>query len=316
MSDQAFRVLSLNGGGMRALFQAHFLNCVSKVPSIGPFWENFDLMIGTSAGAIVAGALWVKKTPEEIVNLFENVGKDAFPQPLWNGLRITLRLAATGKSFSNVPLKNLLTRVYGPDTALGAFAKPVLAITATEIENSRIRVFSPITQDADRQIKLVDAVMASAALPGVFSDYPVFDPVSNKPRHYIDGCLWGNAPLLAAMALSVKNGDASLTGLRVVSIGTGGLPYSTTSEQYRQLTVNSAPFFQCLFNVASSTAERVSFAVVECLLDPSTVLHIDGALNKLIRAWEIEAAKRELPRVAESCANDPEIISKLRLIIA
>ncbi|MCI0653932.1 MAG: patatin-like phospholipase family protein [Methylococcaceae bacterium] len=316
MSKHPFRVLSLNGGGARALFQAHFLNCVSKLPEIGRFWEDFDLIIGTSAGAIVAGALWIKEPPEVIADLFENVSKDAFPQALWNGLRITLRLAATGTSFSNSSLKKLLTQVYGADTTLGDFAKPILAITATEIENSRIRVFSPITQSADRQLKLVDVVMASAALPGVFSDYPVFDPESNRPRHYIDGCLWGNAPLLAATALSLKNGKTSLSDLRVVSIGTAGQPYSMTSHQYRQITVNSAPFFHCLFDMASSTAERVSFAVVDCLLDPSRVLHVDGALDKIIKAWEIEAARRELPRLAESCARSPDIVSKLRSIIA
>ncbi|MGH8556758.1 MAG: patatin-like phospholipase family protein [Methylococcales bacterium] len=94
MPDQPFRVLSLNGGGVRALFQAHFLNYLSKVPGIGCFREDFDLIIGTSAGAVVAAALWIKKPPEEIADLFENVGKDAFPQPLWNGLHISLRLAA------------------------------------------------------------------------------------------------------------------------------------------------------------------------------------------------------------------------------
>lgn len=285
------------------------------MPGIGCFWENFDLIIGTSAGAIVAAALWLKKAPEEIADLFENVGKDAFPQPLWNGLRITLRLAATGKSFSNAPLKKLLTQVYGADAALGDFEKPILAITATEIENSRIRVFSPITKPQDRELRVVDVVMASAALPGVFSDYPIFDSELDRPRHYIDGCLWGNAPLLAATALALKNGKTSVANLRVVSIGTAGHPFSTTSQHYRKLTVNSAPFFHCLFNMAYSTAERVSTAVVDCLLDPNNVLHIDGTLDRIIKAWEIKAARRELPRLAQDCANDPEMIAKLRRLI-
>jgi uncharacterized protein len=316
MPDRPFRVLSLNGGGIRALFQAHFLDYVSKIPAIGPFWQDFDLIIGTSAGAIVAGALWLKKPASEIAHLFDTVGKDAFPQPLWNGLRITLRMAASGASFPNLPLKRLLTQVYGGETRLGDFARPTIAITATEIENSRIRVFSPITQAQDRDIRLVDAVMASAALPGVFSDYPVKDSTSDRPRHYIDGCLWGNAPLLAATALSLQTGTISLNGLRVVSIGTAANPYSTTSDQYRRLTVNSAPFYHCLFNLASSAAERVSFAVIDCLLKPEHVIHIDGALERSIKAWEIEAARKELPRLAESCANDAALLAKLRGIIA
>lgn len=316
MAITPFRVLSLNGGGIRALFQAHFLDHVSRISGIGNFWEAFDLIIGTSAGAIVAGALAIKIPPSEIARLFNNVGKDAFPQPLWNGLRISLRIASTASSFSNALLKGLLSQVYGAERRLGEIEKPMLAITATEIENSQIRVFSPITQAADRELKLVDVVMASAALPGVFSDYPVFDAASAKARHYIDGCLLGNAPVLAATALSLKNGKISLPALRVVSIGTAGQPYSTTSEQYRKLTVNSAPFYSCLFNLSSSAAERVSFAVVDCLLDPANVLHIDGAPNRSIKSWEIDQARRKLPILAESCGNTPDLITKLRAIIA
>ena len=174
-SEKPFRVLSLNGGGARALFQAHFLEFVSAKPGIGAFWKDFDLIIGTSAGAIVAGGLWAKLSANEIANLFDTVGKDAFPKPLWNGMRITLRMAAAGNSVSIAPLKKILTEVYGADTTLGDYDKPLLAITATEIEKSQIRVFSPLTQAKDRYLNLVDVVMASAALPGVFPDYPVLD---------------------------------------------------------------------------------------------------------------------------------------------
>lgn len=315
-SEKPFRVLSLNGGGARALFQAQFLEFVSAKPGIGAFWKAFDLIIGTSAGAIVAGGLWAKLSAYEIANLFDTVGKDAFPKPLWNGMRITLRMAAAGNSFSIEPLKKVLTEVYGADTTLGDYDKPLLAITATDIEKSQIRVFSPLTQAKDRYLKLVDVVMASAALPGVFPDYPVLDPEIGKFRHYVDGCLWGNAPLLAAVALTIQNGRASFPDIRVVSIGTTGQPYSTNPAEYRQLTVNSSAFFDCLFHMTSSAAERVSFAVVDCVLDKRNVLHIDGALDKHIKAWEIDEARKALPRLAEHCANDASIVAKLQAIIA
>lgn len=64
-SEKPFRVLSLNGGGARALFQAHFLEFVSAKPGIGTFWKDFDLIIGTSAGAIVAGGLWARLSAYE-----------------------------------------------------------------------------------------------------------------------------------------------------------------------------------------------------------------------------------------------------------
>jgi patatin-like phospholipase/acyl hydrolase len=66
MSTTPFRILSLNGGGGRALFQAQYLHSISD--KVGSFWKDFDLIIGTSAGAIVAAALCVGKTPKEIAD--------------------------------------------------------------------------------------------------------------------------------------------------------------------------------------------------------------------------------------------------------
>ncbi|MGR9108447.1 MAG: hypothetical protein ACU843_16125, partial [Gammaproteobacteria bacterium] len=66
--------------------------------------------------------------------------------------------------------------------------------------------------------------------------------------------------------------------------------------------------------MAFSTAEGGSFAVVDCLLDQNHVLHIDGLPEKSIKAREIDMARRELPKLAESCGKDSEMINKLRAL--
>lgn len=51
-----FRILSLNGGGARRIYQAKFLKDLSvHLPS--PLRSNFDLISGTSTGAILAAAV-------------------------------------------------------------------------------------------------------------------------------------------------------------------------------------------------------------------------------------------------------------------
>ena len=57
MSDQIFKILSIDGGGYRGVFAARVLE---KIESLcGNFdWRNkFGLMAGTSTGSIIAAGL-------------------------------------------------------------------------------------------------------------------------------------------------------------------------------------------------------------------------------------------------------------------
>jgi uncharacterized protein len=306
-----FRILSLNGGGARGLLQAMYLDLISK--KLGPsFWERFDLIIGTSAGAIVAACLCKKIPPSEIVRLFNEAGPDILPITFWRGLRIMLRMAKTPKSIPNKALKDLLTQKLGSEAVLGDFQHPVLAITATELESSHIRVFSTMTQDKDGKLNLVDVVMASTALPGAFPDYPIYDYESGRYRHYIDGGIWANAPLLAGVALAVEKG-IQLAEIRVVNIGTSSSPYPSKVAEYRKLTVLSKGFYEYLFNLTSSATEDVSHEAVKRIV--KNVLHIDEPLDQQIMAWEVKKAKSRLPEIAKTLSDNDSLTEELKELI-
>lgn len=312
MSSQPFRILSLNGGGVRALLQAHYLDLVSKDPLVGQFWKKCDLIIGTSAGSIVAGGLQVGKTPAEIATLFKETATTIFPDFFWK-IRFLLGTVKAGNSVSNIPLKKKLGEVF-QKARLGDFKNPHLAITATEVEESRIRVFSPLTQNEDKYLLLVDVVMASTALPGAFTDYAILDPSINATRHYVDGGLWANAPLLAAVALAVENGHA-LHNIKVISLGTAGSTFKQTPKEYRQLTVSTGKFFERLFEMTSTAAEEVAYEAVKRMIGWENVLHIDGLTQEKIAAWNAELAIRELPRIAADLAGDRRQIDALKALI-
>jgi predicted acylesterase/phospholipase RssA len=219
-----------------------------------------------------------------------------------------------GKSLSRGPLKRELEKVYGAHT-LGDFSKPALAITATEIEGGRIRVFSTLTTKTDAQLKLVDVVMASAALPGAFGYYSIIDPEQNLKRHYIDGGLWANSPMLAAVALAVENG-ASLSDIRIISLGTASSEALWKPAEYAKLRVMSKKFFRCLFDVVSSAAEETSSEAVQRLIGWQNMLHIDGLTQKQITAWDVDKAIEELPRIAADLAADPSELSRLKELVS
>ena len=87
-SRQAFRVLSLDGGGMRGTYTATYLDRVAstfaqrrgvEALDIG---AAFDLIVGTSTGGIVACALAKGVPLSEVVTLYQEQGPQIFTQPL------------------------------------------------------------------------------------------------------------------------------------------------------------------------------------------------------------------------------------------
>jgi predicted acylesterase/phospholipase RssA len=198
---------------------------------------------------------------------------------------------------------------------LGEFTKPALAITATEVEGGRIRVFSPLTAKTDATLNLVDVVMASAALPGAFGHYSIVDPEQGVKRHYVDGGLWANAPMLAAVVLAIEKG-ASLADIRVVSLGTASSTAAWKPAEYSKVKVMSKDFFRCLFDIASSAAEETAREAVGRLIGWKNILHVDGLTQKQIAAWDVDAAVRLLPRVAADLAADHSDLDQLKKLVA
>ena len=83
MSDKKFRVLSLDGGGIRGIFPAVILSEIEKeLKAKGlenwQIFQNVDLLFGTSTGGILALALSLGIPAEEIKDLYFNNAKNIF----------------------------------------------------------------------------------------------------------------------------------------------------------------------------------------------------------------------------------------------
>src|SRR5579864_8274680 len=83
-SDQPFRVLCLDGGGMRGIYTASYIShlahgfsekrCVGRL-DVG---AGFNLIVGTSTGAIIGCALAAGIPPERVVRLYREHGSKIF----------------------------------------------------------------------------------------------------------------------------------------------------------------------------------------------------------------------------------------------
>ncbi|MEM7031164.1 MAG: patatin-like phospholipase family protein [Chloroflexota bacterium] len=216
-----YRILSLDGGGVRGLLATRLLE---KIAQRQPqFWEKFDLIAGTSTGAIPALGLAAGLTPHDLSDVYQRSCELVFRDGVVDNLRDGF--SAWGAQYSHEGLKEVLQGLFG-DKRLGDLNKKVLVPTV-DLDNKptnaqRIRQwkakffhnFEENGSDADELV--VDVIMRSTSAPVFFPIY----------QGYVDGGLVANNPSMCALVqvLNQKQMGHSLNDLIMLSVGTGKNP--------------------------------------------------------------------------------------------
>src|SRR5262249_20065885 len=91
-----FKILCLDGGGVRGAFSAAFLAAIERQVQ-RPLGEFFDLIAGTSTGAIIAALLARGTEARVAAELYLRLAKDVFQRPKTSRgarvINVALRLA-------------------------------------------------------------------------------------------------------------------------------------------------------------------------------------------------------------------------------
>jgi hypothetical protein len=205
-----FKILAIDGGGIRGLYAAYILKRIREEFDI-IFSEYFDLIVGTSTGSIIAGALAVDRPIEKIVLLYEVEGRKIFTSNSFslNGFYRS--------KYSKKHLENILNKEIG-NKILSDIKKTRLIIPATDIANGQVFVFKSSYLEEfvrDKNIKIVDAILSSCSAP------IYFDP--NRLENYLlaDGGLWANNPALVGLTEAIGKLEIDKNDVRILSIGTG-----------------------------------------------------------------------------------------------
>ena len=123
-----FRILALSGGGFLGLYTAALLAAL-ETRSGEPIGRRFDLIAGTSVGAILAAAVALEVPLREIVELFQQHGAEVFsPRAMPSGALgrlLDLTRSVLGPKYSGQVLREALTARLGQRT-LAEVRHPVL----------------------------------------------------------------------------------------------------------------------------------------------------------------------------------------------
>lgn len=209
-----FRVLSLDGGGAKGFYTLGVLKEIEAMS--GPLWQKFDLVYGTSTGAIIASLVCLGYPVDDILALYrKHVVK--IMQSLLPGRKTAALTALSAEVFK--------------DQDFSAF-KTDIGIVCTDWDSERPKIFKTNKNQAYGQkatfipgfgCKIGEAVQASCSAYPFFLKKTIVSPTGEK-YELADGGFCANNPTLYAIADATHALGIARENVRVVSVGVGEYP--------------------------------------------------------------------------------------------
>jgi len=298
------RVLTLDGGGAKGFYTLGILDEIEKNIR-KPLCECFDLIFGTSTGAIVAALIARGDSVEHIIELY----KDYVP-PIMKEKKPGSRSAA---------LRYLATEVFGT-TNVSDF-KTRIGIVATNWKEEKPFIFKASVAQAHGSTgsfvpffgcSVADAVVASC------SAYPFFDTVTLKTTKGVlelgDGGFCANNPTLYALADATGSLGYPQKNVHLVSLGVGSYPPPSFWKRAGRIRGGwgmirhglNSDFLQKILDTNTGAMEqlstilfkevpttRISDAFVEPAMATDLLEHDLSKLERLLHKGRLSYAKNE-----------------------
>ncbi len=254
-----FTVLALSGGGYLGLHEAVLLRELERALH-RPIGEAFDLICGSSIGAVAAMALAVGTPARDIEAGFLQHGTRIFPGHRWRAIRPLAYISSIHYMFRSryrgEAVGETVDAIVGAQRTLG-MARTRLVIPVINATTGRLEVVK--TPHHARNWYYADFLMSEVAMAATAA--PTYFPLANvRDQLYVDAGIFANSPGLFGIHEATHYCRVPATDVHVLSLGTnvasprhsvrerrnlgalgwlkGGRLYTTMSSAQRELTDN------------------------------------------------------------------------------
>jgi predicted acylesterase/phospholipase RssA len=292
------RILALDGGGLRGILTLGYLRRIETVlrqrhgddPAFR-LCHYFDLVAGTSTGAIIAAALAMGMSVDEVIGHYQALGRDVFTKH-W------LRRGVVKARYDQQRLIVHLKRVFGKDRGIGDESLQTGLLVVTKRldtgspwplgNNPKGRYFRAGADDrwiSNAEYPLWKVVRASTAAPSFFD--PERITIAAEPGRkaeigtFVDGGVspFNNPSLQAFMYATLGgyhvNWRTGADNLLLVSVGTGASDASQTPSR-----LAAAGAIKALFSLMDDCAMLVEL-MMQWMSSSPTARVLDSELGSL-----------------------------------
>jgi uncharacterized protein len=208
-SNSFFKILSLDGGGLKGAFTASLL-AQWETHTAKPIHDQFDLIAGTSTGGIIALGLAAGIAAREILQLYTDEASTIFPEKSFGNLKHWMRVKHSAEG-----LERALAKYFGERTLGESLTR--LVISAFYAKRQEIYLFKTPHHKRlryDYKEKLIDVARATAAAP------TYLDPFTKESGlQLIDGGMFANNPVMIAVAEALGYLEIPQHSIKAVRIG-------------------------------------------------------------------------------------------------
>ncbi len=248
--DGKLRILSLDGGGSKGFYTLGVLREIEAAVKC-PLYKHFDLVYGTSTGAIIATLIALGYEVEEIHSLY----REHVPSVM-SVRKPSQKSAALGelanKLFADKQFTDVKTGI-GIVATRWATERPMIFKASVSQAHGRVGSFVP-----GFGVRIADAVQAScSAVP--FFDHKFVTTSMGDQVDLIDGGYCANNPTLYAIADATHALNKPPEDVRVISVGVGVYPEPKPSWKmwFAKRYLISVQLLQKTFEINTQSMEQL-----------------------------------------------------------
>lgn len=222
-SGQPYRILALDGGGVKGAFTAAALARWEELTGLSTA-EQFDLIAGTSTGGILALGLGLGMKAKEIQEFYEESGSKIFPMTTFVQRGFKRWQHYLNNKFDPLVLEGELEKAYGKDKTLANCRTRVLITSYNLTSDSplRFRTSHHPAAPGHNHLNVLKVARATSAAPTYFNPAPVEDLINKYEA--VDGGVWANCPAMVALCEAVNILNWPLNRIEMLSVGTTSAP--------------------------------------------------------------------------------------------
>ena len=306
----SFRVLALDGGGIKGTFTASALATWEQQTGLR-IVDHFDLIAGTSTGGILAIGLGLGLSAKQMLDFYRERGPTIFPiTSLASKLKYSVRHIFRPKYSQEVLLRELEAVYYrGKKPVLLNKSKCRLLIPAYHAVAGSSHVFRTPHHElftGDANTESAHAALATAAAPTFFSAAKVGNMIAESK--YFDGGVWANSPALAAIIETTCYLNVPLDRIDVLSVGTTDEPFTVRKQTRSGILRWSKKLVALLMNAQAEVSQKHA----KLLAGEPRYLRVNVITSPGSYTLDSPAEIEELAALGNREAEKPEILAQVR----
>lgn len=308
----SFRILALDGGGLKGAFTASVLATWEKQTGLR-IVDHFDLIAGTSTGGILALGLGLGLSGQQMLDFYRTRGTVIFPVTRIRGRAWhTLRHILWPKYSQEILLRELEAAYYSggsPIQLKDSICRLVIPnYHAVAGVSHQFRTPHHHDLTADALTEAAHAALATAAAPTFFSAAKIANMVAESS--YFDGGVWANSPAMAAIIEAVCFLRRPLERIEVLSVGTTEEPF--TARQQTRAGILGWLWKTRILELLMNVQQESSLRLARSLVSDARFLRVNRVTAPGSYSLDGPNEINELADLGNLAALDPHVLAQVK----